>query len=232
MATKGYKASQANFSTTPYNYQEGSAFGADIWYWFYKSNVCWDVYISSGSYGLCRIRLDFYDYDRGIWIPYESDAGTYAGYGYQYTTYQSNDNTFRFFHNCLRNYDNGAYTAYIKLKDKLSLYDGTYTYDTRGFSLWRIGFCFTRQHSSHDFNINSYGPGYLYSSEYDAICYGKLICCGGKGDPDSDDQHIVSGSPSASDYNTRFLPSLFRGSQKIIASLDRQYIPYWGSFRT
>lgn len=227
MATQYAKITKANFSTTPYHYQEGPAFGSGTWYWFYKSNVCWDVYILAAT--ACYIRIDFYDYDRGTWIPVTSDAGSYNGFGYQYLI--SLGNSFRFFHNCLANYNNGAYTATIKEKDR-TVASGTYTYDSRGFHLWRIGFAFSASFSQNDFNINSYGPGYLTDAEYNELCKGKKIYCSGKGDPNSDDQNIVSGNPSDSDFNTLFLPSLFGNGKLITASLDRQCIPDWKWART
>ena len=159
MATRGNRIQRTNFDTTPYHYQETSGFSQGTWYWFYKSNVSWDVYIKCGSVSpvnMCYIRLDFYDYDAGTWVPYTSDAGTCDGYGYQTVLLISQ--VFRFFHNCLVNYDNSAYTADVKWKDDTALYNNGHTYDTRGYSLWRIGFYFIRNTSNNDFNINSYGP--------------------------------------------------------------------------
>lgn len=234
MATSGTLITRENFSTTPYSYHpSGSDFAADTWYWFYKSNVCWDVYILNGGYGTVSIRLDFWDYNLNTWIPFTSDIGTVGDYGYQYRLYaNSSENTFRFFHNCLRNYDNSAYTATTKVKDNLSLTNGSYTYDTRGYSLWRIGFNFSRYHTGHDFHINSFGPGYLYDTEYTTVCYGKKIYCGGKGDPNSDDQYIESGTGTPSQYFRLYFDPFYFMGDEISASLDRQCIPDWTSFRT
>lgn len=226
MATQYSSITKANFSTTPYSYQVTGGFAADTWYWFYKSNVCWDVYIYAGV--RCYVRIDFYDYDAQEWIPFKYTEGTYSGYQYMWeVNYQINPRyIFRFFHNCDTNYNNSAYTAGIKVKDNTSLSYNGHTYDTRGYSLWRIGFCFYTNSVYNDFNINSFGPGYLTDSEYNTACKGKLIFCGGKHVSGGDDQHIVSGSPSASDFNTKFLPSLFSG-EPITAEFDRQCIPDW-----
>jgi len=227
MATQYSLITKANFSTTPYSYHpSGNTFGSNTWYWFYKSNVCWDVYLYMNTRGW--VRIDFYDYDKQEWIPFKSTVGTHDGYQYMWMVDYNVDPRyiFRFFHNCDQNYNNPSYTAGIKVKDNTSLtYDG-YTYDTRGYSLWRIGFCFFGNSAYNDFNINSYGPGYLTDSEYNIVCKDKLIFCGGKGVLNSDDQHIVSGTPSDSDFNTKFLPSLF-SRDKIMYYLDRQCIPDW-----
>jgi len=229
MATQYSSITKANFSTTPYNYQvSGNNYNADTWYWFYKSNVCWDVYIKCAIREW--IRIDFYDYDANSWIPFKSTIGTYSGQQYMWMVDYNVEPRyiFRFFHNCDTNYNNSAYTAGVKVKDNTSLSYNNNTYDTRGYSLWRIGFCFASNSANNDFNINSYGPGYLTDSEYNTVCKGKLIFCGGKGTQNSDDQHIVSGTPSDSDFNTKFLPSLFSdGNHPIYSYLDRQCIPDW-----
>lgn len=232
MAIEGAKISRTNFSTTPYNYQiSGSSYGAETWYWFYKSNVCWDVYIKCSA--RAWVRIDFYDYDSEAWIPFKSTIGTQSGQQYMWVVDLNIEPRyiFRFFHNCNTNYNNPEYTAGIKVKDNTSLSYNGHIYDTRGFSLWRIGFCFLFSSAINDFNINSYGPGYLTAEEYEAVCLGKRIFCGGKGVLNSDDQHIVSGTPADSDFNTYFLPSLFIGN-KITKDLDRQCIPDWHSFRS
>lgn len=222
MASQYALISKSNFSTTPYHYQSTSGFARRTTYYFYKSNVCWDVYIR--GYNNAWVSFYFYDYDNNIWVPYASESVHIADGDFQYAT--GSNGTLRFFHNCLTNYNNSAYTANTKLKDKTFTYNGR-TYDSRGFSLWRIRVHYWIQSSNNDFNINSYGPGYLTDSEYNAVCKGKKIYCGGKGNPNSDDQHITTSSAD-SQWNQYFLPSLFSGQNKLItADLDRQCIPDW-----
>ena len=211
MAQQYSKIEKANFSTTPYSYQETS-FPASTLYYFYKSNVCWDLFFK-GSPGY--ISFYFLDYATNSWIPFKANDSS----GYQYTV----SGTLRFFHNCLTNYNDSAYSADTKVKDTTVTYNN-HTYDTRGYSLWCIAFSFGST-SNNDFNIHSFGPGYLTDAEYNAVCKGRKIYCGGKGDPNGDDQHITTSS-AASEWSTKFLPSLFRGN-KITAALDRQCIPDW-----
>ena len=217
MASEDALITKANFDTTAYTYQTTSLSYATRYY-FYKHNVSFDLYIN----GPIDISLEFYDYE-GTWIPYTSSAGTSGdGISYQYR----NVNTFRFFHNCLANYNNGAYTADTKIKDKSVTYGG-HTYDTRGYHLWRISVYVTINPSfvSHDFHINSFGAGKLTDQEYEDVCKGKLIYCGGKGSINSDDQHITTSSAD-SEWNTKFIPSARRGDS-IDHRLDRQCIPDW-----
>ena len=229
MATAGTGIIRSNFDTTPYHYQTTSI-SSNTWSWFYKSNVCFDVYYRvRGTFNDAYMRIDFYDYDLGVWVPYASDVGSVGGYGYQYRFSTVGTEILRFFHNNDVNWNDPAYTANTKIRDKTLTYNG-HTYDTRGFSLWRIGF-YKNPQKDIDFNINSYGPGYMTEADYNAVCKGRAIFCGGKMVSGSDDQHIVSGSPQDSDFNTRFLPSLFQGAE-LEGEFDRQVIPDWSGFRT
>lgn len=224
MATTGALISRENFSTTPYNYQVTSVTDKSL-YCFYKSNVCWDVYIY--SYARCYISFEFYDYGLSSWIPYTSDSYSYNDMGFQYRTEQQ---SLRFFHNSNAHWTNQSYTADIKIRDNQSLSYGGYTYDTRGYSLWRIRFVAINSGIGFDFHMNSYGPGQLTVREYSDVCLGKKIYCGGKGDPNSDDQYIKQGNPSSLDY-LDFNPFYFMG-KTITADFDRKCIPDWTSFRT
>lgn len=231
MAAIDTPITKSSFNTSPYTYHpSGSAFATGTWYWFYKSNVCWDVYIASSTYILagCYIRIDFFDYDTSQWIPIAADIGTQQGYGYQYTL--NAGQTFRYFHNCLTNYNKSEYSATTKIKDS-NVSSGGKTYDPRGYSLWRIGFMFRVNRSDHDFHINSFGPGYLTDAEYNLLCKNRMIFCGGKHISNSDDQNITSGTPQESDYKTLFLPSVFH-DWPIKAEFDRQCIPDWRGFKT
>lgn len=226
MASVGDNITRANFSTTPYQYQTTSVTNKQLYY-FFKSNVCWDLYVR--SYSRCYISFDFYDYDDDAWIPYTYDSYTYEDQNIPFQYRIESNQVLRFFHNGNAHWADSAYTADIKIRDDESLSYNGHTYNTRGFSLWRIKFLVINCSLGFDFNMNSYGPGQLTVREYSDVCFGRKILCGGKGDPDDDDQNL-STSTSSVNY-MRFKPIYYMGD-KILASLDRQCIPDYRGFKT
>lgn len=205
---------RTNFDTTPYHYE----FNNNALHYFYISNASWEVYLQGYALPLSfSLKIEFYDYLKNAWVRF----GDYT---------IGRNATFRFFHNSLSQYNNSAYTANTKVIDNTSLSSGGYTYDTRGFSLWRIG---DLDASSRvplgRLDINARGAGNMTEAEYNAVCYHKKIMCGGKrGDTSDCFNHTDSSADSEFSY---FLPSQFAGDP-ITSAMGRKCIPDYTSFRT